>query len=209
MRASSSVWSVLLVELGLPGSYATQSTLAAHVDCSSGMSASSRPPSHATPPSDAHTEQHPLAACNGGEGGEGGCEDAGAANEQAPQAVWWVVAIISHALMRASSSVWSVLLVELGLPGSYATQSTLAAQVDCSSGMSASSRPPSHATPPSDAHTEQHSPADGGEGGSGGCEEEVPQQAPQSSFVDVCTDPINWHAGALAFPRPQSASYAQ
>ena len=73
---------MLLVESGLPGSYATQSTLAAQVDCGSPSSlstdASSRPPSHATPPSDAHTEQQSVAACDGGEGEGGGAgEDEG------------------------------------------------------------------------------------------------------------------------------------
>ena len=74
--------------------------------------------------------------------------------------------------------------------------------------MSASSRPPSHATPPSDAHTEQHSPAaggegggedkGGGEGGEGGCEEgEFAQQAPQV-LISLAT---NWQANAVPLRR--------
>ena len=199
------------------------------------------PSTHATPPSDAHTEQHPLAVgggdgCGGGEGGEdkdggggndagggedkdgGGGEDAGAANEQAPQAVWLAVAIILHALMRASSLVWSVLCVELGLLGSYASQSTLSAQVDCLSGMSASSRPPSHATPPSDAHTEQHTPADGGAGGGedkgggenkgggedkdgGGGEDAEEEKFAQQALQLLFSLATNWQANAVPLRR--------
>ena len=71
--------------------------------------------------------------------------------------------------------------------------------------------PSPHATPPSDAHTEQHSPVDGGEGGSGGGEDEeaVAQQAPQLPLVVDDTEPMYSHAAALPYPRPQSESDVQ
>ena len=64
--------------------------------------------------------------------------------------------------------------------------------------------PSLHATPPSDAHTEQHSPVDGGEGGLGGGEDSEEEDA---HALQAASSAMYWHASSAVSTAETSAPH--